>query len=133
SWSYSELWDRSAQMARAIRSLPDYFAGCRIGLLGLNTPGYLAAYLGVIRSGAVVVPLNDRNSVEELGRQLEFVTAIGCLVGDVEDVVQAELSEEHAVWPLTALRPPNGGALARPASDSPAVILLTSGTTGQPK
>jgi acyl-CoA synthetase (AMP-forming)/AMP-acid ligase II len=133
SWSYAELWDRSAQMARAIRSLPDYSAGCRIGLLGLNTPGYLAAYLGVIRSGAVVVPLNDRNSAEELARQLEFVAAIGCLIGDVDDALRAELRETHSVWPLSALPPPNGGAMSRPAPGSPAVILLTSGSTGQPK
>jgi acyl-CoA synthetase (AMP-forming)/AMP-acid ligase II len=133
SWSYAELWDRSAQMARAIRSLPSYSAGCRIGLVGRNTPDYLAAYLGVMRSEAIVVPLNDRNPAHELGRQLEFVGAIGCLSGAVEADLREELAESHPVWPLSALRTPNGMGLSQPVADVPAVILLTSGSTGQPK
>ena len=133
TWSYAELWDRSAQLARAVRSLRGYAPGCRIGLLGSNTPEYLAAYLGVIRSGAVVVPLNDRNPADELSRQLEFVEAIGCLFGAINEELHGGLVGGDDVWRIAALQPPNGAQLPPPAADAPAVILLTSGSTGQPK
>ena len=57
-----ELADRVATglLARGVRH------GDRIGLLGPNTPQWLAAFFGAARIGAVVVPLNVRYRGQEL-------------------------------------------------------------------
>ena len=133
SWSYGQLWAYSAELARWVRRLPDYSEGCRVGLVGANTPDYLAAYLGVIRAGAVVVPLNDRDSAADLTSQLELVEAIGCLLGEVPADLGAELAASHACWPVAAMTAQNGSRPLAPTAAAPAVILLTSGSTGRPK
>ena len=132
-WSYAELWDRAARLAHGVRALPGYSEGGRIGLVGANTPDYLAAYLGVMRAGAVVVPLNDRDYAVDLASQLELVGAFGCLVGDIAPDQASELSQEHATWPIAAADIPDGASLPRVVAAAPAVILLTSGSTGRPK
>ncbi|KAB2345897.1 class I adenylate-forming enzyme family protein [Actinomadura rudentiformis] len=63
---FGELADRVAGglLARGIRR------GDRIGLLGLNTPQWLAAFFGAARIGAVIVPLNVRYRERELSHML---------------------------------------------------------------
>jgi len=133
SWTYSELWQNTTQMAQRIRALPGYEVGCRIGLVGTNTPEYLAAYLGAILAQAVVVPLNARLRPDELAAQLEFVEAIGCIIGEGIAALGGALAESFPTWPLTDTGPTNQGPLGPSDPDSPAVILLTSGSTGRPK
>lgn len=133
-------------LARGIRR------GDRIGLLGLNTPQWLAAFFGAARIGAVVVPLNVRYRDRELSYMLgqsgaRMVISVDAIPGfdfaaffeefrpqapGVTDYVFFGAGfDELAATPAD----PSGPAAARDAVDpgDPLMILYTSGTTGRPK
>ena len=122
AWSYEELWERAGGIARRLLRDRGIRPGDRVGLVGANSPEYLAAYFGVLRAGAVVVPLNAMLDVAELREQLALVEA-ACVLGD-------GLEEAIALRDL----PPQGtGPLPHPRPEDPACIFLTSGSTGKPK
>lgn len=131
-WSYGRLWDRSRRVARALLADPDHRPGARIGLLGANTADFLAAYFGVLRAGAAVVPLNAMLTQDDLAEQLRFVEAAGVILSAGAPYGPDELGVAKT-WTMESLDSPEGGALPPLAPDDPATILLTSGTTGRPK
>jgi long-chain acyl-CoA synthetase len=111
--SYAELERRVAAAAGALRAR-GVEPGDRVAAKLTNGPGCVAAYLGVLRAGAVLVPLNH-------------------LLAPVE--IEQRLAASGAAVYLDA--PPEEGEPlleTAPASpDAPAVILFTSGTSGKPK
>ncbi|GAA3947614.1 linear/branched/unsaturated fatty acid:CoA ligase LbuL [Actinomadura viridis] len=151
---FDEMADRVAGglLARGIRR------GDRIGLLGLNTPQWLAAFFGAARIGAVVVPLNVRYRERELTYMLgqSGARAVIC-VDAVPDFDFAAFFEGFrpelpgvsdyvffgtgfpgsTSFDELAAAPADPAALAaaRGAVDpgDPLMILYTSGTTGRPK
>jgi acyl-CoA synthetase (AMP-forming)/AMP-acid ligase II len=122
TWSYEELWARAGGIARHLLRDRGIEPGDRVGLVGANSPGYRAAYLGVLRAGAVVVPLNAMLDGAELREQLALVGA-ACVLGD---------GLEEAVA-LRDLQTTATGRLPHPSTADPACIFLTSGSTGRPK
>jgi acyl-CoA synthetase (AMP-forming)/AMP-acid ligase II len=133
TWSYRQLWARSESVAQALLRDPAFRSGCRVGLVGRNSAEYLAVFLGVIRAGAVVVPLNDRLAPHELAGQLEFVEAIGCVVGDVGAGIREGLNGTVPLW--TAAELDSVALRSLPLTDptADAIVLVTSGSTGAPK
>src|SRR5262245_4989819 len=88
--SYGDFWARSRRVASGLLERGEFTPGRKVGVVGANSPDFLTAYFGVLRAQGVVVPLNARLSPEELGEQLRFVEAAGCIVGDVDaDVAEA--------------------------------------------
>ncbi|MFB4304512.1 class I adenylate-forming enzyme family protein [Actinomadura sp. GTD37] len=145
---FDELTDRVAAglLARGIRR------GDRIGLLGLNTPQWLAAFFGAARIGAVIVPLNVRYRERELSYMLgQSGARMVISVDAVPDFDFAGFFEEFrprvpgvtdllffgAGFDELAAAPADRAGLeaARAAvdPDDPLMILYTSGTTGRPK
>lgn len=133
-WSYTDLDARSARVAGLLADR-GVQPGDRVAIMLPNIPDFAAIYYGVLRAGAVVVPMNPLLKQREIGyylgdseARLIFVweavaaevpaTATGVVVGADFDQV------------LTA--PPITQVVERSDSDT-AVILYTSGTTGQPK
>ncbi len=57
--SYRDLAGRSARFAGWLGS-QGVSPGDRVALVGINHPGFVAAYLGTLRAGAVAVPLNPQ-------------------------------------------------------------------------
>jgi acyl-CoA synthetase (AMP-forming)/AMP-acid ligase II len=133
TWTYAELWSRAGKLAHALLDQPTFRIGAAVGLIGRNTPEYVAAYIGVMRGGGTVVPLNDRLRASEIREQLELVRAWGLIDADREPSWSDRLDGGLPVWPLRELRGDGSGALPSPAPDSNACILLTSGSTGRPK
>ena len=129
AWSYGELWERAGGIARHLLSERGLRPGDRVGLVGANEPAYLAAYLGVLRSGAVVVPLNAMLGVPEMREQLEHVGAAAAIAGDIG----TDVREGLAAWSLRELADQGAGRLPQPLPGDPACIFLTSGSTGRPK
>ena len=87
----------------------------RVAIKLPNTPHYVAAYFGVLRLGAIAVPLNVLLAQPEIDARLEAATPKALvdrpLPGEGEAHVEiAERDEDH-----------------------PAALLFTSGTTGRPK
>ena len=132
-WSWARLWARSAQIAAALTGRDGFRRGCTIGLIGANEPDYIAAYIGVLRAGGVVVPLNPMLSGADLVRAAEFAGLLGTVVGDVDAERREALATAAPTWPLELLAADRLVALPDPDADVPACILLTSGSTGQPK
>jgi len=131
--SYGELAAHAARIACCLLQ-SGVQQGDRIALYFEHGPAALAAWLGVLKSGAIVVPLVPTHPVERLRvlvadasarivlsefRSLERASVVAAGLADVLDV-DALGDETLRVWPRV-----------RPAD--PATILYTSGTSGKPK
>jgi long-chain acyl-CoA synthetase len=114
-------------------------SGDRVAILSHNCELYIAAYFGIIRSGAVVLPLNNLLTHEELDYMLNDAGAKLCfydldcrgtverLVGKKGDRTFVMLSDAAALSDVAAVIPPAHTV------DDVSTILYTSGTTGRPK
>jgi len=142
--TYQQLCDtalgRSAWLMRQGVS-----AGDRCAILADNDADWCATYLGIVRIGAIVVPLDTTYSavqvatiVSDAGVRIVFANA------RLVPVARAALAQLPAVWladirgePVAASAseaPARAGPVARgPVASDPAVILYTSGTTADPK
>ncbi|MFF3511760.1 long-chain fatty acid--CoA ligase [Streptomyces sp. NPDC002573] len=139
--TYAELDERSARVAALLRA-EGVGPGDRVALMLPNVPEFVVLYYGILRAGAIVVPMNPLLKAREIGYQLgdsgaallfEWYQAPGegaqgaAAAGTRHIVVEpsslAGLLSGHE--PLTAV--------TETAGDDVAVLLYTSGTTGRPK
>lgn len=111
--TYAELDRRAGEAAGALRA-HGVGPGDRVALVLPNRPQSVAAYHGVLRLGATVVPLNPLLTEREVELR---VADSGAARFDVDDLAGGTPVEPGAV----------------PPGDGVAVILYTSGTTGDPK
>ena len=152
--TYAELDDLSDRLAVALAER-GVSAGERIGLQLPNSAPFLVAYFGILKAGAIVVPLNVLLKTQEVAYHLRdssaraLITWAGVMqhacagaaqagvrhVFVVGDIAPGEVPGPVHVSPFdelvaaaTQLRP-----LAATNADDTAVIVYTSGTTGRPK
>jgi long-chain acyl-CoA synthetase len=139
--NYSTLDEGSARIAGLLKS-KGIEAGDRVGLMMPNVPYFPVIYFGILRAGAVVVPMN----VLLKGREVSFYLSdpeakLLFAWGDFGEAAEAGAEEAGAevilVKPgefekLLADQEPDKELADRSADDT-AVILYTSGTTGKPK
>jgi len=138
--SYRSLRDATGRMAtllteRGVRP------GDRVAVMLPNVPEFATVYFGVLRAGGVVVPMNPLLKEREVAYYLAdsgaalIVAWHGCAddasagasrAGVAVLVIGADF--DVVLAPLT----PAAGCAPRDGGDT-AVILYTSGTTGQPK
>lgn len=130
SVAYGEL---AADVARARGALltEGIKAGDRVGLL-LQGPDFVVAYLATLGIGAIVVPLNHLSPRPELARSIGHTETTAVLADDALAGTVEGLGAR--VMPPDALRTGE----ARPEGvdvddDSAAVLMMTSGTTGEPR
>ena len=105
--------------------------GDRCAILAHNDAHWCAAYLGILKLGAIVVPLDTNYSPAQVATIVADSGARRLLVSD-------KLREKAAPAgvPLTNVHDVPGDAGHEPAvvePTAPAVILYTSGTTSDPK
>ena len=138
--TYRELDERSGRVAGLLAERGVH-AGDRVGIMLPNIPEFAAIYYGVLRAGAVVVPMNPLLKAREVsyhlsdsGAVLIFTTAMsadevhqGAAAAHAESVVV-----DAAFAELLSTATYVDGVTERAGSDT-AVILYTSGTTGTPK
>jgi len=139
--SYEVLAEGTARFAGLLKS-KGFAAGDRVGVMLPNVPYFAIAYYGTLRAGGTVVPMN----VLLKGRETAFyLTDPGAKIvvawHDFMDAAQQGADEAGAeavpVEPgkfeqLLAQAEPDR-SMAEVDEDQTAVILYTSGTTGQPK
>jgi long-chain acyl-CoA synthetase len=139
--SYAQLEEASARAAGLIRA-KGVEPGDRVAVMLPNVPYFAILYFGILRAGAVVVPLNPRYGEAEVAyhvrdseakllfawHQFSAAAENGAREGDIELIsVEPGKFEE-----LLSEAQPETEVRARERDDA-AVILYTSGTTGTPK
>ncbi|GAA1827095.1 long-chain fatty acid--CoA ligase [Pseudonocardia ailaonensis] len=114
--------------------------GDRVGLVLPNVPAYPVLFYGALLAGAVVVPMNPLLKAREVEYYIRDsgMTLIygGDGSGDVVPAAAAAAGISGIVVPATGPAELRGTPVTEPverAADDTAVILYTSGTTGQPK
>ncbi|MDQ6797011.1 MAG: acyl--CoA ligase [Actinomycetota bacterium] len=141
SWDEStyEQLDRQSAQFRAWLAAHGVDAGDRVGLLGESGSDWVAAFLGVLRRGAVALPLDTRLTGDELS-QIWTRSAPAALVvsGRFQDSAHAVLAGLGLGPPVLLLDrvetcgEPWGHDVTR-STDETAVVVWTSGTTGTAK
>ncbi len=139
--SYAALGEATAHIAGLLRD-HGFEAGDRVGIMLPNVPYFPVVYYGVLRAGGIVVPMNVLLKQREVAFYLQDSGAklVFAWHGFAQD---AEAGAEQAGAECLLVEPGkfedqvgSAGALtevADVAGDDTAVILYTSGTTGQPK
>jgi 2-aminobenzoate-CoA ligase len=146
-WTYAEMLERTSRIAHVLRDDLGVVPGTRVLLRGPNSPTMAAAWLAVLRAGAVAVAtmpllrarelaytarkarvevaLCDARLADELSRARESAPVLARVVtwGDGGE----ESLEERMAGKPAAFDPVDT------AADDVALIAFTSGTTGEAK
>ena len=142
-WSYADLRDESARIARVLVEDLGVVPGNRVLQRGANTPEQVAVWFAVLRAGGVAVATMPMLRSAELRTIIERAQISHALC-------EAALTEElEAVGPSTLRHRATFGAggeldamaadkapefdSVQTAAEDVALIAFTSGTTGQPK
>ncbi|HMJ95284.1 MAG TPA: AMP-binding protein, partial [Thermoleophilaceae bacterium] len=139
--NYSMLDEGSARVAGLLKS-KNLEVGDRVGLMMPNVPYFPVIYYGILRAGGVVVPMNVLLKGREVAFYLEDPEAKLLFAWD-DFAEAAEAGAEKAGTEVILVKPgefekllaeqePDKDVVDRDEGDT-AVILYTSGTTGQPK
>ncbi|MGH8822394.1 MAG: AMP-binding protein, partial [Rhodoferax sp.] len=135
--SYRDLAQHTTQAAARLWHEWGVRAGDRVAYLGLNQPDQIVLLFALARLGAILVPLNYRLAPPEWSAVLADCTP-RCLLHDTDwaDAATALAQQHgvaaHALQTLTCVEAlPDVPVHADPAA--PALLVYTSGTTGQPK
>ena len=150
-WTYHDLLRGAEQLARAFLA-HGVRPGDRVVLHMSNRPEMAVAVYACLRVGAIACPTNLRFKTAELReifQRLQPALYLGeeQLYSHVETIEPEILAAEKrfvtgssgaykGAMPWSALLVDSAGAEAMPAEpdkDAPAILLTTSGTTGQPK
>ncbi|HVE14354.1 MAG TPA: AMP-binding protein [Elusimicrobiota bacterium] len=144
-----------ARLAEKIRRAAAAFAAAGIGpgdcvaILHRNDPAFVVAYFGLIRIGAVAVPVNFMiQNAAELGyilghcgargavTQKEFLPGLFKAKASLPALARVWSTDggegTEPFWPFVEAAAPSAEA-PRGGPDETAMILYTSGTTGNPK
>ncbi|MGW5860731.1 amino acid adenylation domain-containing protein [Streptomyces sp. NPDC055239] len=130
--SFGDLLARSEQLARVLRD-SGVGSGDRVAVALPRTSLHIVALFGVLRAGAVYVPIDP--SHPRTRNQLILDTAAPRLLlttADTRDALPTApaslLLDDPAVW-----RPDGGTTPEAPRAQDAAYVLYTSGSTGLPK
>lgn len=141
--SYGELWVLVNRAANAFARL-GIKRGGRVGLMMMDSPLYCAAFLGLVKSGAVAIPLNPRLPAGDY----DFILGNAGMQLVLCDAEHAAMLARAASGSGTRMLATSGMGetfeqlvaacasefpAAATSSDEPAFWLFSSGTTGRPK
>ncbi|MGW0765452.1 long-chain-fatty-acid--CoA ligase [Streptomyces sp. NPDC002676] len=139
--TYRTLDQRSARMAELLRER-GVRPGDRVGIMLPDVPEFAVAYFGVLRAGGIVVPMNPLLKSREVAYYLgdsqarllfawhEF--ADEARAGAQQTGAEAVIVDAGGFDELPAPGP-SADDVADRHEDDTAVVLYTSGTTGEPK
>jgi long-chain acyl-CoA synthetase len=149
-WTYERLAAAAGSLARGL-AVRGVRPGDRVAVHMMNRPEMIVAYYACFQLGAIVAPLRTAFKAAELApllQRLKPALYLGeiSLYDNVAPIDASILSpdkrfvvngtfEDHGVQPWESLFDATGNESLSvlPASYKPAVLITTSGTTGQPK
>ncbi len=148
SKSYSDLKHDSECFSNALQKLAE--EGGHIAMTGATSYGWIAAYMGIVNSGRVAVPLDVSLPVEDMCELIDRSDAAIFVADDVRMDVLAVVKkscpkikyiismshDEHSeemlsLWQL--IKENEGTCDYEPEPEQLATIMFTSGTTGKSK
>ena len=140
---YGQLWQRVVSATPALQAL-GVTNGKRVAYLGLNNPAELVLFIALSRLGAIFTPLNYRLAAAELAAICEQAGVTLLVCDDLYFAVGERLKVAVALgFPIChATLFDNSDQLGESKSegfgprhhtDTPALLVYTSGTTGKPK
>ncbi len=144
SSTWSEVFDRAGRIAGALRGM-GVSDGDRVAVLSANSDIYMQLYLAIPWAGAVIVPMNVRWSLNEIGFALDDCVPSAAFVGAEADAATLRLFEQRGIKLVRLLadaegRHSIGEGLAHEAvedanrsGDDLLGIFYTGGTTGRSK
>jgi long-chain acyl-CoA synthetase len=132
--SYGELAAAIAAAAACLRS-HGVTRGARVALLCENRPAWVMWFLGALRAGAVVVPLDTKLGADEIGVLLGHARPRVVLCSSAQRARAAQAGAGDLVIEIDEAPPGVTALVPAPAcsDDDAALVIYTSGTTGQPK
>ncbi|RAX44067.1 2-aminobenzoate-CoA ligase [Arthrobacter sp. AQ5-06] len=143
-WSYGELLLRSNQVAQVLTEDYGVVPGNRVMLRGPNNPWIVAAWLGVLKAGAVVVTTMPMLRSSEVATLIgltrptvaisdhRFMDELTVAAGD--DVAVLSYGSDDGADLIARCAAKSGEfATVQTAADDVALLGPTSGTTGVPK
>jgi amino acid adenylation domain-containing protein len=125
SMTYAELDERATRIAAGLRAAGAE-PGERIGICLERSLDLVVTMVGVLRAGAVYVPMDPAHPAERLAYIAEDARLRLVVSEAVAPGARAVRPEELAN--TTGVLPPPGGS-----PDDPAYVIYTSGSTGRPK
>jgi len=148
-FSYADMGRLSAQMSKILLAAGIGYQS-RVALSINNRPAFLVAFLGILRLGATVVPLNTLYKPDETRYALEHAQCLAivteealcsnaveaCRLADHEVAILCASPDDEGVFVLHSSRARDDHEIerqARPAPNDLAGIFYTSGTTARPK
>jgi len=149
AFSYGDMGLLSTRVAKLLAQT-GIRSGDRVALLIGNRPAFLAAFLGVLRLGATVVPLNTQYKPDEVRYALAHARCLAVLtehsLGDVANeacrmldqcpsvLIAGKDAEAFSLATIGDLPAGEGGREeSEPSPEDLAGIFYTSGTTSRPK
>ncbi|MEU3369221.1 class I adenylate-forming enzyme family protein [Streptomyces sp. NPDC006711] len=138
AWSYAELADASRAVAAGLARLGGVVPGDRVVVRLGNRREFVALYYGVLRAGAVAVPLNPEMKAFVLRGVLAdaspaVVVLDPCEPEQVHEAVAACGARSLTPADLLAYDAVALDTTPRPCPDALAQLLYTSGSTSAPK
>ena len=146
--SFNELMDEADGIAAALQAY-GIQPGDRVALAMRNYPEWMAAFIGVIAIGAVIVPVNSWGQPEDIAYTVEDAGARIAICDQqrydgvfsrfaakgIHTLIARPTQADHP-HSLDAFVAPFGGKSPQPVPIDPddlAIIMYTSGTSGKPK
>ncbi|MBM3292837.1 long-chain fatty acid--CoA ligase, partial [Candidatus Bathyarchaeota archaeon] len=160
--TYKKIWDDALCLANSLQKL-GLKHGDRVGLLLPNSPQFLIAFNSIFIAGGIVVPINPLNPITEIKRELDYTECQFLIVldrliekipTDYSGILIISKADHYAAWyyklanKISSKQRPNKNGLKFEnlliegptnqiekfkVKEEIAVIIHTSGTTGDPK
>ncbi len=138
-WTFADLRRSVCATAEFLTCARGEHRG-RIGILSANRPGFVFTVHAATRIAAPIVPLNWRQSSDEMAWQLRD-SAVSVLVVDEERMDMADIASTGLPITIVAMKDfertfdrSGSSTDARPIElDREAAVIYTSGTSGRPK
>jgi long-chain acyl-CoA synthetase len=135
-WTYRELHDSALAVSERLAAA-GLAAGDRCALLADNDARWCAAYLGILRLGAIAVPLDINYSATQVATIAADAAPRLLLTNERLAALAREAVAGHDDVRVVGLMGKATASAAPPTGNvgdrDPAVILYTSGTTADPK
>ena len=139
-YSFADLDALANSVARGLENFA-LKRGSRVAIIGLNSAEYIASFLGIMRAGLVVVPVNSKFPaamvefvLEDSDAQLVFCDAQNeHLLPSTLPKIIFDSVDQNTSNSFQQFINPGSFEIIKPEEGELAMLLYTSGSTGKPK